>query len=209
MALMKYKASILAGASISDYKWLASELSESDIVICADSGLRHAMAIDIIPNIIIGDFDSVDQKMLKKYKGKSKIIYDQDQYKTDLMKALDQIPQGHSINVYGAVGERADHDFSNYLILLGRDECNHIVLKTENDERRVIKKPLEIKTNIGDMIGVFPLLPIKTIHYKGLRWPAEGLGPPYKFGWNGACNTAVSNKVIIHIKGGAALITRS
>ena len=66
---MRLKTAILAGASINNYDWLKAELELCYVIICADSGLRHAKAVGIIPDIIIGDFDSVNEELLNLYKG--------------------------------------------------------------------------------------------------------------------------------------------
>ena len=200
---------ILAGAAITDYDWLASELSHCDTIICADSGLRHAHAMGRVPDSIIGDFDSVDPELLNYYKDKSKIIHLPDQNMTDLMKALSIVNATHEVIVYSAVGERADHDFSNYLILLNHNKNQSVILKTPCDERRIVKSSVVFTANIGDMVGVFPLLPINTLSYKGLKYNPEDLSGSYIFGWNGACNPVVSERVEINLDSGAALITRS
>ena len=200
---------IIAGARIENYDWLAKKLTSADKIFCADSGLNHANKIGIIPDKIVGDFDSVDKNLLNKYKTKSEIIHNPDQYSTDLMKALDLTNDLCDIEIYGAVGGRADHDFSNIITLLNRECCNHIILKTEHDERRVIKKPISMKADIGDMFGIFPLRPVNQLHYEGLKWPAQGLDGPFDLGWNGACNPAISTTVEIFIDSGAALVTRT
>lgn len=200
---------ILAGAGISDYQWLTHELSSCDFIICADSGLRHADTVNIIPDIIIGDFDSVDRNLLSKYKSLSTVVHSGDQNTTDLMKALSRVPADDDIYIYGAVGERADHDFSNYLIVLNHENCNQIVLKTPHDERRVINKSIRFPCEIGDIIGVFPLLTINNLSYSGLEYSSENIQGPYSLGWNGSCNPAINSVVEIHIDSGAALVTRS
>ena len=200
---------ILAGASIPNYSWLSKEISSYDCIICVDSGLRHAHNIQITPNIIIGDFDSVDTELLNDYKGKSEIFHDLDQNNTDLLKAINKVSSNHDIHIYGAVGERADHDFSNYITLLNHNKCDQIILKTEFDSRRIIKKPISFKANIGDVVGVFPLLPIDNLSYLGLKWSASDLNKPFVLGWNGACNVVTSRQVEINIDSGAALITHT
>lgn len=200
---------ILAGAGISDYQWLKQELSSCDFIICADSGLRHADTVNIIPDIIIGDFDSVDIDLLNKYKSLSNIIHSKDQNTTDLMKALSEVSIEDDIHIYGAVGERADHDFSNYLILLNHHKCNQIILKTPVDERRVINKSIRFPCEIGDIIGVFPLITVNNLSYNGLEYSSENIQGPYSLGWNGSCNPAINSVVEIQIDSGAALITRS
>ena len=41
-----------------------------DYLICADGGLEKVSNYGIIPDIIIGDFDSVDGNVLKQYESK-------------------------------------------------------------------------------------------------------------------------------------------
>lgn len=87
---MSSKYIILAGAHIDDYVWLGQQINRRDTVICADSGAHHAKALDIVPDIVIGDFDSIAPDLLDFYADQCAVIQDADQNKTDLMKALDQ-----------------------------------------------------------------------------------------------------------------------
>ena len=41
-----------------------------DYIICADGGLEKASNYGIVPDIIIGDFDSVDANVLKQYENR-------------------------------------------------------------------------------------------------------------------------------------------
>ncbi len=203
------KAVILAGADIDDYGWLGQQVGQNDFIICADSGLRHVHAIGGQPNIIIGDFDSVDPIMLELYRDKSQIILDDNQNATDLMKAIDRAPKGQPIDIYGAMGQRADHDFSNYLILMAMDNPDHITLKSKYETRRVVKSPCEIDGHIGDYVGLFPLTLVMDFHTKGLKYAPDVLGGSYQFGWNGACNEMVEDQALISFDKGTMLITHS
>ena len=208
--MLSQKIIILAGADIDDYSWHRQQIDANDIVICADSGARHAKVMDIMPDTIIGDFDSIDLKLLKGYEGQCDIIRDDNQNTTDLMKALAQCPDELQIEIYGAIGQRADHDFSNYLILMGMDNPDRIVLKTKNETRRVVKSSATIKGHIGDVMGLFPLSKINNFKVKGLKYTPDVLGEPYDFGWNGACNEMVEDIVEISFdKGGALLLTQT
>lgn len=200
---------ILCGADIDDYGWLKNQINYTDFIICADSGLRHANAIGITPNIIIGDFDSVSPDMLNSYKDKCDVIHDDNQNATDLMKALGQCPSQADIKIYGARGQRADHDFSTILVLMGMDNPDAVTLCTPYDTRRIIKSNVTINGNIGDKIGIFPLASIDEITVSGLKYAPEVLGGPYDFGWNGACNEMTANTCDISIDSGCALITHS
>jgi len=91
-----------------------------DTIICADGGLRHAHKLKIIPNYIIGDFDSVDKNLLESYTGKSKVIQVKRQDDTDIEKCLKySVKQKFTEAVLLSVtGDRLDHSFCNLGIAL-------------------------------------------------------------------------------------------
>ena len=173
---------ILAGADIDNYDWLGHQINKDDFIICADSGLRHAHAIGVKPNIIIGDFDSVAKDLLKTYEGQSTIIHDDNQTATDLMKALTKIDASHPTHIYGAIGQRADHDFSTILILKSLPHPDNITLIAPTETRRVVKSSSTITGQKGDIVGIFPLCPIKNMCFDGLKYPADDLDHPHDFG---------------------------
>lgn len=49
---------IIAGAPYADPAFLKSALRGDDYIICADSGFAHAQAAGILPDLLVGDFDS-------------------------------------------------------------------------------------------------------------------------------------------------------
>jgi len=206
---MSSKYIILAGAHIDDYEWLGQQINRRDTVICADSGARHAKALDIVPDIIIGDFDSIASDLLDFYADQCAVIQDDDQNKTDLMKALGQTSHASPVEIYGAIGQRADHDFSNYLILKEMDKPDNIILKSKGEKRRVVKSSVTLNGDAGDKIGVFPLSPIKNLIFQGLKFPSHALDHAHEFGWNGACNELTQKSATITFDSGTILLTHS
>ena len=63
------KALVFAGAEIWDYSFCKAYMDGAGVVICCDSGLRHAKALGIRPDYIVGDFDSVSPEVWDYYKG--------------------------------------------------------------------------------------------------------------------------------------------
>lgn len=206
---MSFKYIILAGAHIDDYEWLGQQINRNDTIICADNGARHAKALDIIPDIIVGDFDSIAPDLLDFYSDQCAVIHDDDQNKTDLMKALDQTSHASPVSIYGAIGQRADHDFSNYLILKELDKSDHITLRSKGEKRRVVKSSITLNGDIGDKIGVFPLSPVNGLLFNGLKYPSHALPHAHEFGWNGACNEMTHKSATIQFNDGTLLITQS
>ena len=71
------KVILFAGAEIRDYSFCESYMDGADAVICCDAGMRHAKALGIDPDYIVGDFDSTASEVLEYYKAKNIPVPDQ------------------------------------------------------------------------------------------------------------------------------------
>ena len=56
------KCIIVANGSISDYSFYKTILEGANYVICADGGARHLINMNIVPDVIIGDLDSISEE---------------------------------------------------------------------------------------------------------------------------------------------------
>jgi thiamine pyrophosphokinase len=98
------------------------EFLKEDFIICADHGLETAHDLSLVPNLLVGDFDSVNQKVLAQYKGREGIGIvrfrpEKDDTDTELAlhMALDTEPE--EILIYGGFGTRLDHTIANIGLL--------------------------------------------------------------------------------------------
>ena len=101
---------IIAGADMDTSAYRTDDF-QGRFIICADRGVRHAKALGITPDLIVGDFDSlgyVPQAECEVLKFKP------EKDDTDLMIALKQALQRgfKEISVYAALGGRLDHTFA-------------------------------------------------------------------------------------------------
>lgn len=76
----------------------------------------------MIPNHIVGDFDSVDAEILKFYQNKTQVIFhkynpEKDNTDTDIALQLAIQLNSSTITIMGALGKRMDHALSNIHIL--------------------------------------------------------------------------------------------
>lgn len=82
-------------------------------VICADGGLRHALALRVAPDYVVGDMDSLPRPLPKD----PDILYwcDFDEDRSDFEKALGFAADMGCTRAYvaGALGGRADHALVN------------------------------------------------------------------------------------------------
>lgn len=202
---------ILAGAPIENLQWAKKQIKGDDYIICADGGAHHAKEMGVVPDLVIGDFDSICPDLLRFYQQHDTVEArcDPDQYSTDFMKALSRVREGDEVVVMGAMGARADHDFSNYLILSDLKQSNHIALLSDKEERRILQSDFKFSGEVGQKIGIFPLRTIHNLHFEGLEYAAEDMTGPYEFGWNGACNVLKAKTAEIQMDTGAALFIRT
>ncbi len=112
------KALILAGGDLKFNKEVYSLCQNSDLIIAADSGLRHAKKLNLIPQIIIGDFDSVEERTLAQFPKIKKLSYPSKKDKLDLELALDYAISKFSTEIIliAATGDRLDQTLAAILI---------------------------------------------------------------------------------------------
>ena len=110
---------IFAGAAVNDYAYLKSILLADDYIICCDSGLRHAEALEITPNLIVGDFDSHPKPKCAV----ETIVLPCEKDDTDTFFAVKEaVKRGFDeFLLLGVIGGRLDHTLGNISALVYLD----------------------------------------------------------------------------------------
>lgn len=92
-----------------------------DYVICADGGLEKAERFGLMPDLILGDFDSVDPGTLARYKNLNieTVTFSAEKDYTDMELAVEYaVKRGcKHIVLAGASGTRLDHTVANIQLL--------------------------------------------------------------------------------------------
>ena len=116
-------AIIVTGGDI-DISLLENYIAENkeDVIISVDAAITKLEKINVIPDVMVGDFDTLsDEERLKKYAELDVKIVKHDPVKdfSDSELAVDKaVKDGiKNIAVFGALGKRFDHAFANILIL--------------------------------------------------------------------------------------------
>lgn len=93
----------------------------ADAVVCADGGSRHAKALGLIPDVIVGDMDSLPRPLPRSWK-KTAYLCDFDENRSDLDKALDFLESSGISKAWiaGALGGGLDHELVNLAALESR-----------------------------------------------------------------------------------------
>ncbi len=144
-----------------------------DTVIAADGGLLHCKKLGIIPQHIVGDFDSVSQKELDNYRKVSTIKQIKRQTDTDLEKAiLYAIKIGFTdIAVCAATGFRIDHTLGNISLLLRYVSRIQIRLVSKESIVIPVQGSYTFLTKAGETISLFAFEQKTKISTLGLKYP--------------------------------------
>lgn len=126
----------------------------SDYIICADGGYIYAKENGIIPNIIVGDFDSCC--VPKDFASIIKLPQEKDE--TDSLYALKfAISKGaKEVVLYGAIGDRIDHSYANICLLNYTLERNIKTLLTDGKtEIYLIDSSISLEKEKGTNISIY------------------------------------------------------
>ena len=153
------KICILLNGEIKDYDYINNIVTEGsyDYIICSDGGANHAYNMNIVPNYIIGDLDSVNENIIKYYNSKEvkfkKFPTKKDETDTELCIELSDKLKAKEIHLMGALGGRIDHTIETYIAM---------------DEE------ITIDGEIGDIISILPIKnDAKGVTLKNLEYPLE------------------------------------
>lgn len=126
--MIKLKALLILNGNIKDLNLLYKLGKESDFILCADGGANYAMKASLMPDMIIGDLDSISKNALKTIEENRIPIekFPVKKDKTDAELAIDYIiKQGYKdLTIVGALGDRMDHTVGNILLLNKLNENN-------------------------------------------------------------------------------------
>lgn len=207
-------ALIVSGGNPPSEKLLRKYIKESDFVIAADKGSEILYEYNIIPDLILGDFDSAKKEILDEFKLKVKEIlqFPPEKDYTDTEIALIEAFKRGAQKIYllGAIGSRIDHTLGNIGLLLTAKK-NGVVLEIIDDNNRIYlaKNKMKLIGEYGENIS-FHALSDKVINFKikGAKYNLEGydmnlLDP------RAICNKFVDTPIEISYEAGELLVLHS
>lgn len=163
-----------------------------DYVVCADAGMRFCHSAGILPDLILGDFDSVDeesyeyfQKVCPERMERFPTHKDETDTELALLRAIDA--GADAITMIGATGTRLDHVMGNIQMLkLALDRKVFCQIVDAHNRIRMVDKFAELKKSdqFGKYVSLLPFpLPgsqrnyVKNWHllmkWKILHWSVE------------------------------------
>ncbi len=152
------KVVIISGGKAPSKEILLNEIKEANLIIGADKGCEVLYKYDIIPDYILGDFDSANMDIINSIEAKAgkKIKFKREKDYTDTEIAYNlAVERGASeIILLGATGTRYDHSLSNLgLMLRGLKKSIKVKVIDDNNYIFLTDKPITLYGNKGDTIS--------------------------------------------------------
>lgn len=172
-------------------------LNEAPYVACCDGGANEYIAKGHLPNIIIGDGDSLSDEYRERYA--SLIHHNPDQETNDQTKAVKYLlERGYdSISIVGATGKREDHTIGNISLLIEYMRMGARV-KSYTDYGVFIPCPgtRPFKSQKGQQISIFNFT-AKNLSSSGLEYPIY----TFTSWWQGTLNNSLGEEFTISADG--------
>ncbi|WP_126992973.1 thiamine diphosphokinase [Thermosipho globiformans] len=178
-------------------------------IIAVDGGAKLLKKRNILPDIVIGDLDSIDKETIDFFKKQSvKIIeYPREKDETDCELAIKYALENgfKEIEIINFQGERIDMIFALYGLLKKFDA--NIYLNSEKLESAILKEnnALEKEVKIGETWSFIPLCNA-TFTIEGFKYPFNGnmsIENPI-----GVSNETTAEKIKIHVEKGEVIYFR-
>lgn len=167
---------IFCSAPIENYDYIKKYDFEKNFVICADGGYMHAEKLGIVPDLWLGDGDSL---ISSRVVAKETITFPAKKDYTDTDLAVTEaLKRGfNEIVILGALGGRLDHEFSHFCLLKKIIESGAKgFLLNEKNEITMENKPFAVYPEDKKYISFFPFGgDVTDFSVKGLLYETEGM----------------------------------
>lgn len=189
-------------------------IKESPLIICADGGARHLRMLNILPHVLMGDFDSIlpeDKRFFEKNQVRL-LAFPSKKDHTDSELCVSWALDNHAtdITLLGVTGTRLDHTLANIFLLKKLAQQNipaRIINK--NNEIHVVVDHLVLNGFPGDVVSVIPITETATgVTLAGLEYPL--VNATMEMGSSlGVSNLFKENCAAVSVKKGILIVTKS
>ena len=197
-----------------DIEWGSQILEEVDYLICADGGANHAFLSGRLPNLLIGDLDSVTPEVLKQCENADCVIkrFPCEKDETDLELALIYAEEQvrlvgeRDIWLYGATGKRIDHFMGNVALMLAYARKGYrIRLVDPEHESWILQNRESIQGSLGQEVSLIALSEKAVVSTEGLYYPLQN-GVLLQDSPRGISNVFVGDEAVVHVHEGSVLV---
>lgn len=207
--MSKQRIAVLANGGW-DAEWGRKILQEVDYLICADGGANYAALSSRLPDLLVGDLDSVSPENYRRCleAGCSVERYPSEKDETDLELALLRAAEkarefgSKEIWLLGATGKRIDHFLGNVALMLGYARQGYkLYLADPEQELWIIRGREEIRGSAGQQLSLISLSEKAVVTTEGLYYPLQqGVLP--QDSPRGISNVFLGEKAVVEVQEG-------
>jgi thiamine pyrophosphokinase len=173
------RAVVMVGGEIHDSGTCSSLLRLADLIVAADGGARHVLRLGLVPDVVIGDLDSLDNEQAERLRqgGCRFVTHPTRKDETDAELALlYAVERGaDEVIILGALGGRIDHTLANVLLLtLPELKGVQVSLVDGQQEVTLIRGEGTIQGQVGDTVSLLPVVgDAEEITTRGLEYALD------------------------------------
>ena len=155
-------------------------ISENTVCFCADGGANFAFKYGKMPEVIVGDLDSIEKGVLEYYEKKNVLMkkVPKDKDFTDFELILEEISKIEKnrnylkkIFVVGGLGKRIDMTLSNLFLM---EKHKNLVFLEENEEIFYAEKPFALENKKGYGFSIIPISEkVEKLTLKGFKFETD------------------------------------
>lgn len=178
-------------------------------VVAADSGIRHAAALDVVPELWLGDFDSTDVGMIERNPDIERLVFPSDKDQTDGELAVEEaIARGaSSVLLAGAFGgPRPDHAFLHLSMALSLMDRGVDTLLSSGGQEGVPlpHAPSSFDYAAGTLFSILAFSDLRGLTVRGAKWPLDHV--VVSFGASLTLSNVVTGNLSVSLSEGRALL---
>ncbi len=146
--------------------------ARAPVVVAADGGADAVLRAGVMPEAVIGDFDSLSEAARLAIPPDRQHRLD-EQATTDFDKVLRSVDAPLYLAL-GFAGARLDHGLAVFNSLIRRADRRCIVIGPK-DVAFAAPREMRLPLKVGDTLSLFPFAAV-TGRSVGLEWPIDGIG---------------------------------
>jgi len=208
------RALLLANGSLGDPEAARAAIRPGDLLIAADGGAHHALALGLTPRFVVGDLDSLSpaERLTLEQAGTRFEIHPAHKDETDLELAIRVAWRegATEIVILTALGGRWDQSLANVLLLTHPDfVALDVRLVDGPDTLWVVRDRAVVRGSRGDTLSLLPLAgDAAGVTLTGLEYPLDN--GTLRFGWTqGVSNVLVADEATITVRRGILLVVHT
>ena len=161
---------ILNGQMPTDYA-IINQITNSDYIIAVDGSANKLFDLEIIPDVIIGDLDSLQNINNKNIE----LVKTPNQNKTDFRKTLEWCIEKNILNIsiFGISGESEDHFLGNYYTLSDFGEKISWKAFTDFSVISPCMGNKKFESFKGQKVSLFCMKGSSTVNSENLEYPLQ------------------------------------